>query len=150
MAKEATKMVQKCESCQKYTPRIGHPPSELILIRVAWPFVQWGIDSVGPFPKCKQKSYIIVAMDYFSKWIEAKALASTSEFQVIKFIKSRIVAIYGIQNVLVSYNDPQFAGEELKWFCEELKIEHHHTLVKHAQIVGQIEEAKQKSSSEVD
>lgn len=44
-------------------------------IHVTFPFVQWGIDWVGPLRKSKQRSYIIVAIDYFSKWIEAKALA---------------------------------------------------------------------------
>lgn len=64
-------------------------------------------------------SYIIVTINYFSKWIEAKVLASIIEFQVIKFINSRIISIYGIPNILVSYNCPQFAGKELCWLCKE-------------------------------
>lgn len=67
MAKEDIKMVLKWKSCQIYTLRIGRLPAELIPIQVAWPFVQWGIDLVGLFSKSKQKNYIIVAIEYFSK-----------------------------------------------------------------------------------
>lgn len=88
MSHEDTTLVHKCESCQTFTPQIGRPLSKVTPIHVAWPFVQWGID-------------------YFSKWIEAKALASTTIFQVIKFLKSWIISRYGIPNILGSDNDPQ-------------------------------------------
>lgn len=78
---------------------------------------------MGPLPKSKQISNIIVVIYYFLKWIEAKALALTTEFQVINFLKSRIISRYRIPNVLVNNNGPQFTGNELKWFYKELKIE---------------------------
>lgn len=62
----------------------------------------------------KVKNYILVAIEYFSKWIEAKALASTTKFQVIKFIKSIIVARYGISSVLISDNGPAFVVKKLR------------------------------------
>lgn len=128
----------KCESCQKYTLKLRRPPSKLIPIRVARTFVQWGIDLVGPFAKSK-KSYIIVVIYYFSKWIEAKSLVPTMKFHVIKFFKSRIISRYGIPNVLINTNGSQFAGKELKWLCEGFKIEHRYASVKHAKTNGQVE-----------
>lgn len=63
----------------------------------------------------------------------------TTKFQVIKFLKSRIISRYSIPTILVSDNGPQFMGKELRWFCEQLKIEHRHAIVKHAQANGQVE-----------
>lgn len=71
---------------------------------------------VGIFPKAKLKSYIIVVIDYFPKWIEAKAMASSLEFQVIKFLMSSFISRYVIPNILTNDNGPQFSGKELKWF----------------------------------
>lgn len=92
MNQEAISLVLKCESCQKFSPRIQHPPVEFTVICAAWPLTQWGIDLVDPLPRSKQLTYIIAMIDYFSKWIETKALASIPEFQIIKFLKSRIIS----------------------------------------------------------
>lgn len=76
---------------------MGRPSTELTSKGVVWPFAQWGIDLVGPLPRSEQRTYIIVTIDYFSKWMEAKALTSTTKFQVIKFLKSRIISILEFQ-----------------------------------------------------
>lgn len=66
---------------------------------------------VGPLPRFKECTFVIVVIDYFSKWIEMKALTSTTEFKVIKFLKSRIVYRYGIPSILVTDTGPQFSGK---------------------------------------
>lgn len=58
---------------------------------------------------------------------------------MIKFLKLRIISRYEIPSVLVSDNGPQFAGKELKWIWEELKIKYRHASVKHAQANGKVE-----------
>lgn len=81
----------------------------------AWPFAQWRVDILGSFPmSTDQSTHIIVVIDYFSKWINAKALASTIEFQVIKFLKDNIISRYSVPKILISDNGPQFVGSELK------------------------------------
>ena len=48
-----------------------------------WPFAQWGINSVGPFPQGKgEVKFLLVAIDYFTKWVEAKALATINEVRI--------------------------------------------------------------------
>lgn len=67
-------MVLKCGSYKRYTTGIGRPPTELTSICVAWPFVQWGIDLVGFLLGSTKHTYIIVVIDYFSRWIEVKCV----------------------------------------------------------------------------
>ena len=52
-----------------------------------WPFAQWGLDIIGPFPiMVRQLKFLIVAIEYFTKWIEAKALATITEKNVRSFV----------------------------------------------------------------
>ena len=45
-----------------------------------WPFAQWGLDIIGPFPTTvRQLKFLVVSIDYFTKWVEAKALATIME-----------------------------------------------------------------------
>ncbi|MCI72910.1 gypsy retrotransposon integrase-like protein, partial [Trifolium medium] len=57
------------------------PPVELKMLSTPWPFAWWGIDLLGPFPTAVgQNRYLIVAVDYFTKWIKAEPLASITAF----------------------------------------------------------------------
>ena len=50
---------------------------ELTPMRTLWPFIQWGLDIIGPFlTAVRQLKFLVVSIDYFTKWVEAKALAS--------------------------------------------------------------------------
>ncbi|XP_035838075.1 uncharacterized protein LOC118485749 [Helianthus annuus] len=84
---DALKEIRKCDSCQRHSPKTLRPKNDLIPVSTAWPFQQWGIDMVGPFPEAPVAvKFIIVVVDYFMKWVEAKALASTTAMMVRKFI----------------------------------------------------------------
>nr|GEY49463.1 reverse transcriptase domain-containing protein [Tanacetum cinerariifolium] len=77
MHKDARDMIRKCNDCQIHRPVTRHPQQSLTLITAPWPFYKWGIDIAGPFPEGPGKvKFLIVAMDYFTKWIEAKAVAT--------------------------------------------------------------------------
>lgn len=52
------------------------PKNEMIPVSSAWPFQKWGVDIVGPFPRTVGRvKFLLVAVDYFTKWVEAKLLA---------------------------------------------------------------------------
>ncbi|KAK8931058.1 hypothetical protein KSP39_PZI016366 [Platanthera zijinensis] len=73
MKKEATEFVQKCRSCQVHANVPRQPPVALTSLQGAWPFVQWGIDLLGPLPLAScQRKFIIMKIDYFTKWVEAE------------------------------------------------------------------------------
>ena len=83
MQKEAQKYVKKCDQCQRYAPNIHQPGGVLNPLSSLWPFAQWGIDIVGPFPKAVgNKKYLLVCTDYFTKWVEAEPLANIRDVDV--------------------------------------------------------------------
>ncbi|XP_011102009.1 uncharacterized protein LOC105180039 [Sesamum indicum] len=105
LVKDSKELVKKCESCQKYASLIQQPTTSMEPIKIDCPFDQWGIDIVGPFPPAQsQKKFIIVAVEYFSKWVEAEAVAKISEREVINFIWKNIICRFGIPRILISDN----------------------------------------------
>ncbi|XP_074356701.1 uncharacterized protein LOC141696461 [Apium graveolens] len=77
LRKDCEDYVRKCQACQLYGSVSHRPTTELNSILAPCPFFQWGIDIVGPFPKSKnQCQYIVVAVDYATKWVEAKPLSN--------------------------------------------------------------------------
>ena len=75
--KDATDLVKKCRIFQEHA-KISRLASEpLTSITSPWPFKQWGLEILGPLPIGKgQCKFIIVAVDYFPKWVEAEPLAT--------------------------------------------------------------------------
>ena len=87
MKQDAINYVKKCDKCQRFSRTEHHPPEKLTSIVSPWPFAQWGLDILGPFPKAKaQKKFVIVACKYFTKWAEADAVATITQRSVEKFI----------------------------------------------------------------
>ncbi|GJV48072.1 reverse transcriptase domain-containing protein [Tanacetum coccineum] len=77
---DVRKLIRACQDCQvhRFMPR--NPQQKLTPIMSPWPFYKWGIDIAGPFPEGPGKvKFLIVAMDYFTKWIEAKPVATITE-----------------------------------------------------------------------
>ncbi|KAL0448282.1 UNVERIFIED_CONTAM: hypothetical protein Slati_1384600 [Sesamum latifolium] len=72
LMEDTKSFARKCEKCQNYSNRIHTPVAQLEVIKAANPFDKWGTDVVGSFPQGKgQKNFMIVVVEYFSKWIEA-------------------------------------------------------------------------------
>ena len=75
MKKDAAAYVKNCDKCQKHAPIPHMSSATLKSISSPWPFAQWGMDIVGPLPAAPaQKKFLLVATDYFSKWVEAEVL----------------------------------------------------------------------------
>ncbi|KAL0415847.1 UNVERIFIED_CONTAM: Gag-Pol polyprotein [Sesamum latifolium] len=99
-----------------------------------------GIDILGPFPQAiAQKKFIVVAVEYFTKWVEAEALAKITEKEMINFIWKNIICRYGVPRVLVSDNGTQFQGKTIMAWCKELKIQQNFTAIGNPQANGQTE-----------
>ena len=107
-----------------------------------WPFYQWAMDILGPLPEAPGKvKYVIVAIDYFTKWMEAKPLAKTTGKEVKKFIWNNIVCRFGLPNIIVTDNGSNFIGDPFKSWCERLNITQINTAVAHPQANGLVERA---------
>nr|GEX40211.1 reverse transcriptase domain-containing protein [Tanacetum cinerariifolium] len=142
MHKDAQDMIHKCSDCQIHRPVTRHPQQPLTPITAPWPFYKWGIDIAGPFPEGPGKvKFLIVAMDYFTKWIEAKAVATIIGGQVKKFVWDNIVCRFGIPGEIISDKGKQFADNPFKDWCEKLNITQRFASVKHLQSNGLVERA---------
>jgi len=105
MHKDAAEYVRRCEPCQKHAPLIHQPVGTLNPISSPWPFAQWELNVIGPFPRVTgNRRFILVAVDYFTKWAEAEALANIWDVDVKKFIWRNIVTRFGVPESLVSDN----------------------------------------------
>ena len=92
MQKEAHEYVKKCEQCQKFAPNIHQLGRNLNPLTSPWPFAQWGLDIVGPFPKAAgNKRYLLVGTDYFTKWVKVEPLANIRDVDAKKFFWKNIV-----------------------------------------------------------
>ncbi|GJV49535.1 reverse transcriptase domain-containing protein [Tanacetum coccineum] len=90
MHEDARKLIQACQDCQVHKPVPRNPQQKLSPITSPWPFYKWGIDIAGPFPEGPEKvKFLIVAIDYFTKWIEAKPVATITGSQIKKFVLAR-------------------------------------------------------------
>ncbi|XP_073064122.1 uncharacterized protein [Primulina eburnea] len=104
----------------------------------------WGMDLVGPFPPAmRQRKFLIVVVDYFTKWVEAEPLAKISEKDVIGFLWKNVVCRFGIPRALISDNGAQFSGAKLKEWCQGLSIKQLFTSVGNPQANGQTEVTNQ-------
>ena len=105
------------------SPILRSPVQDLISISSPWSFAQWGIDIVSPFPTAPaQKRLLLVATDYFNKWIEADAFASIKDRDVTRFIWTNIVCRFSIPRSIILDIEPQFDSRVYLDFCQELNI----------------------------
>ena len=87
MQVDAVEIVKRCDKCQRYGNVQQLPAKRLTTIASPWPFAQWGIDIVGPLPKGKgQVRFLLIAIDYFTKWVKAEALATITEARTRSFV----------------------------------------------------------------
>ncbi|KAL0453267.1 UNVERIFIED_CONTAM: hypothetical protein Slati_1304800 [Sesamum latifolium] len=123
MKQDAIRLVSKCKRCQKHSSLIHQPAEPLTTMFIPCPFRQWGIDIVGPFPLAVgQRKFLLVAVDYFTKWVEAEPLARITEREVMKFIWKNIICRFGIPREIISDNGRQFQSRKIQEWCQGLRI----------------------------
>nr|KYP59627.1 Gypsy retrotransposon integrase-like protein 1 [Cajanus cajan] len=89
---DCAEYVKKCKQCQQHGNLIHASAEQLHTVSAPWPFALWGIDILGPFPLAKgQCKFLVVAVDYFTKWIEAEPLATITAANVQKFVWKNII-----------------------------------------------------------
>ena len=116
------------------------PVETLNSVTSPWPFAQWGMDIVGPLPTAAaQKKFLLVATDYFSKWVEAEAYASIKDKNVKRFVWKNIVCRFGISQAIIADNGPQFDSSAFKDLCAELYIKNLYSTPRYPQSNGQVE-----------
>ena len=140
MLKDAQAYVKAYDKCQRFSNLIRQPSEELTPMTAPWSFAQWGLDIIGPFPTAlRQLKFLVVGIDYFTKWVEVEPLATITEKSICSFVWRNIICRYGIPRVLVSNNGKQFDNSAFRDFCLELGIKNHYSSPAHPQANGQVE-----------
>ena len=82
------------------------PPDNLHSLSSPWPFAMWGIDILGQLPKAlRAVKYLLVAIDYFTKWIKTGPLQDITASEVEKFTWKHLICRYGLPYTIVTDND---------------------------------------------
>nr|GEZ85780.1 reverse transcriptase domain-containing protein [Tanacetum cinerariifolium] len=117
--KDAFELVENCDSCQrqgKISQRDEMPQNSIQVYEI---FDVLGIDFMGPFPSSKGNKYILVAVDYLSKWVEAKALPTNNARVVVKFLKS-LFSRFGTPKAIISDRGTHFCNDQFSRVMSKL------------------------------
>ncbi|PKI60251.1 hypothetical protein CRG98_019356 [Punica granatum] len=137
------KHVRHCHRCQVYADQIKAPPNELRPMTAPWPFSMWGMDVIGPInPKASNgHMFILMAIDYFTKWIEAVTLASVTAKAVARFLIRDVIARYGIPATIITDNAKNLNNKVIDELCAQFKIRHRNSTPYRPQMNGAVEAA---------
>ncbi|GKB22382.1 reverse transcriptase domain-containing protein [Tanacetum coccineum] len=107
--RDAYSMIKSCDTCQRQGKISQRDEMPQNAIQVCEIFDIWGIDFMGPFPSSKGNKYILVAVDYLSKWVEAKALPTNDARVVMKILKS-LFARFETSRAIISDRGTHFCN----------------------------------------
>nr|GEW99749.1 reverse transcriptase domain-containing protein [Tanacetum cinerariifolium] len=136
--KDAHEFVKNCDSCQrqgKFSQRDDMPQNSIQVCKI---FDVWGIDFMGLFSSSRGNKYILVAVDYLSKWVEAKALPTNDAQVVCKFLKS-ISARFGSPRAIISDPNTHFCNDQFAKVMLKYRVTHRLSIAYHLQTSGQVE-----------
>ena len=116
----------------------------LRMIPITWPFAVWGLDMVGPFkPSSCKKTHLLVAVDKFTKWVEAEPVSSCDAETAVKFLK-KIIYRFGYPHSIITDNGSNLSEGAMQKFCQKEHIRLDLASVAHPQSNGQAESANQE------
>jgi ribonuclease HI len=119
---DTNEVVRTCEGCQFYTRKTNLPAHALQTIPIMWPFAVWGLDIVGPLRKAPGGyAHLLVTVDKFSKWIEARPITNLRAEQAVSFFTD-INHRFGVPNSIITDNGSQFTVRKFLEFCDKHHI----------------------------
>nr|GEW18526.1 reverse transcriptase domain-containing protein [Tanacetum cinerariifolium] len=136
--RDAHDLVTRCDACQRQGKILQRDEMPQNAIQVCEIFDVSGIDFMGPFPSSKGNKYILVVVDYFSKWVEAKALPTNDARVVVKFLKS-LFARFGTPRAIISDRGTHFCNDQFAKVMLKYGFTHRLSTAYHPQISGQVE-----------
>jgi len=118
--------VKSFHDCQTHTSLNHVLPSKFYSMTSPWPFSVWGIDVIGRIvPKASNgHEYILVVIDYFTKWMEAAFYFVLKARHVARFLENNIICQFGVPREIISDNGSHFESE-VRRVMEEYDVEHH-------------------------
>uniref|UniRef100_A0A2N9HYM4 Integrase catalytic domain-containing protein n=1 Tax=Fagus sylvatica TaxID=28930 RepID=A0A2N9HYM4_FAGSY len=140
MKKDAADFVKTCHTCQVQANLIHTHPTSLQNMATPWPFHTWGLDLIGPINSASGGHiWILVATEYFTKWIEAIPLRKATGAAVANFIREHIITRFGILYKLVTDNGTPFINKDVREVLEHYRVKHRRSTPYYPQGNGQAE-----------
>uniref|UniRef100_A0A2N9GVT6 RNA-directed DNA polymerase n=1 Tax=Fagus sylvatica TaxID=28930 RepID=A0A2N9GVT6_FAGSY len=140
MKKDTADFVKSCHTCQLQANLIHTHPTSLQNMATPWPFHTWGLDLIGPInPASGGYIWILVATEYFSKWVEAIPLRKATGAAVANFIREHIITRFGIPHKIISDNGTPFVNKNVREVLEHYRIKHRRSTPYYPQGNGQAE-----------
>nr|GEX81390.1 reverse transcriptase domain-containing protein [Tanacetum cinerariifolium] len=136
--KDAFELVKHCDSCKRQRKISQRDEMPQNYIQVCEIFDVWGIDFMGPFPSSKGNKYILVAVDYLSKWVKDKALPTNDARVVVKFSKS-LFSWFGTPKAIISDRGTHFCNDQFFRVMLKYGVTHRLSTAYHPQTSGQVE-----------
>nr|GEY28702.1 reverse transcriptase domain-containing protein [Tanacetum cinerariifolium] len=135
--KDAHDLVKSCDSCQRQGKISQRDEMPQNVIQVYEIFDVWAIDFMGPFPSSRRNRYILVAVDYLSKWVEEKARPTNDARVVVKFLKS-LFARFGTPRSIISDRGTHFCDDKFAKVMSKYGVTHRLSTTHHPQTSGQV------------
>nr|GEV95832.1 reverse transcriptase domain-containing protein [Tanacetum cinerariifolium] len=136
--RDAQDLVKTCDVCQHQEKILQRDEMPQNSIQVCELFDVWGIDFMGPFPSSQGNKYILVVVDYLSKWVEAKALPTNDARVVCKFI-TNLFARFGTPRDIISDRETYFCNDQFAKVILKYGVTHRLATAYHPQTSGQVE-----------
>uniref|UniRef100_A0A2N9I710 Uncharacterized protein n=1 Tax=Fagus sylvatica TaxID=28930 RepID=A0A2N9I710_FAGSY len=138
--KDAADFVKTCHTCQVQANLIHTHPTSLQNMVTPWPFHTWGLDLIGPInPASGGYIWILVATEYFTKWVEAIPLKKATGAAVANFIREHIITRFGIPYKLITDNGTPFINKDVQEVLEHYRVKHRRSTPYYPQGNGQAE-----------
>nr|GEZ87334.1 reverse transcriptase domain-containing protein [Tanacetum cinerariifolium] len=136
--KDAFELVKRCDSCQRQGKILQKDEMPQNSIQICEIFDVWGIDFMGPFPSSKGNKYILVAINYLSKWVEPKALPTNDTRVIVKFLKS-LFSRFGTPKEIISDRGTHFCNDQFARIMLKYGVTHRLSIAYHPQTSRQVE-----------
>ncbi|KFK23221.1 hypothetical protein AALP_AAs47412U000100, partial [Arabis alpina] len=149
MLTDCADYARRCEKCQRHGPMINSPTEPLTTATSAYPFMRWAMDIFGPLPRSKQKRFVIVVTDYFTKWVEAESFAKIKADDVQDFVWKFVICRHGLPYEIIADNGSQFISKTFEDFCAKWKIRLNKSTPRFPQGNGQAEATNKAIISEL-
>lgn len=137
--KDAQNIVKECDICQRtgnIWKRNQMPQNAMLEVEL---FDVWRIDFMGLFPPSFRKHYILIAVDYVSKWVEVVPLPTSDAKVVVNFLKNYIFSRFGVPRALISDEGTHLLNKLMKNLLRKYNMNHKITTPYHPQASGQVE-----------
>ncbi|KAI3670940.1 hypothetical protein L1987_87585 [Smallanthus sonchifolius] len=135
---DAHEMIQACDACKRASNISSRNEMPQNSIQICEIFYVWGIDFMGPFPASRGNRYILVAIDYVSKWAKPQALPTNDARVVVRFLK-KLFSRFGAPKVLISDRGTHFCNSQLEKELSRYGVNHRFSTAYHPQTSGQVE-----------